>query len=242
MDNISPKASKNFEKQLQTNHVPEKYWPYYKKWLRYYLHFCNKYHFPCSERSSLVPFLEKLNEKKQPEIWLKQAHHAVVVFLSMNRKADFSAENSGGPAAGAPRQPPEAEANRPKSIPNPEPAKRRQNPAPSRSAPQPFHTKPSYPPAPSIEEQRQPAPAQHRVSPWDQAHAALATEIRVRHYSPKTLKTYADWVVKFQSFVNGKAPEQLEDDDYKNFLTKNRLPRPPKTRRSTLFCSFSGTY
>jgi hypothetical protein len=36
---------------------------------------------------------------------------------------------------------------------------------------------------------------------WDEVLAKLAAEIKVRHYSRKTLQTYAIWSRKFQSFL-----------------------------------------
>lgn len=47
----------------------------------------------------------------------------------------------------------------------------------------------------------------------------LANEIKVRHYSPKTLKSYSTWVRKLQHFSNGKAPAELSTSDVKEFLT-----------------------
>jgi hypothetical protein len=37
---------------------------------------------------------------------------------------------------------------------------------------------------------------------WDAVMEAMAAEIRVRHYSRKTLKTYANWSRQFQRFLN----------------------------------------
>jgi len=54
---------------------------------------------------------------------------------------------------------------------------------------------------------------------WQTALSALADEIKVRHYSPKTLKSYRGWAIKFQSFTNFKNPELLDSEDVKNFLT-----------------------
>ena len=47
----------------------------------------------------------------------------------------------------------------------------------------------------------------------------MADEIRVRHYSPKTLRSYRSYVGKFQAFTKSKAPESLTTDDVKTFLT-----------------------
>jgi site-specific recombinase XerD len=47
----------------------------------------------------------------------------------------------------------------------------------------------------------------------------LANQIKVRHYSPKTLKTYRSYVRKFQTFTKSKNPESLSNLDVKDFLT-----------------------
>ncbi|MFP4085768.1 MAG: integron integrase [Desulfobacteraceae bacterium] len=53
---------------------------------------------------------------------------------------------------------------------------------------------------------------------WDHAMDKLAAEIKTRHYSRKTLKTYADWVRKFQSYVHDKPPNELSSIDVKQYL------------------------
>ncbi|MEK7286173.1 MAG: integron integrase, partial [Nitrospirota bacterium] len=47
----------------------------------------------------------------------------------------------------------------------------------------------------------------------------LAAEIKIRHYSQKTLKAYADWTRKFQSFLKDKPPEALSATEVKDYLT-----------------------
>ena len=42
---------------------------------------------------------------------------------------------------------------------------------------------------------------------WKNALNSLADEIKVRHYSPKTLKSYRSWAVKFQTFTESKNPD-----------------------------------
>ena len=41
----------------------------------------------------------------------------------------------------------------------------------------------------------------------------------MRHYSPKTLKTYRQWLRRFQAFTRSKPPESLSAADVKEFLT-----------------------
>jgi len=54
---------------------------------------------------------------------------------------------------------------------------------------------------------------------WDSTLATLAAEIKVRHYSRKTLKTYANWSRQFQRFLKNKPPQELSTSDVKAYLT-----------------------
>jgi site-specific recombinase XerD len=47
----------------------------------------------------------------------------------------------------------------------------------------------------------------------------MAAEIKVRHYSRKTLRTYALWSRNFQKFLKNKPPEDLSTEDVKEYLT-----------------------
>ncbi len=54
---------------------------------------------------------------------------------------------------------------------------------------------------------------------WDTIIARLADEIKTMHYSRETLKHYADWSRKFQSYLKHKAPAELSSEDVKSYLT-----------------------
>lgn len=56
-------------------------------------------------------------------------------------------------------------------------------------------------------------------SEWDAVLASMAAEIKVRHYSRKTLKTYANWSRQFQRFMKSKPPHELTTADVKEYLT-----------------------
>jgi integron integrase len=81
---------------------------------------------------------------------------------------------------------------------------------------------------PSAEALRHSRPSQYKVagyqeksdSPeWDEVMARLADEIKVRHYSRKTLQTYAKWSRSFQRFLKDKHPSELTTEDVKDYLT-----------------------
>lgn len=54
---------------------------------------------------------------------------------------------------------------------------------------------------------------------WKAEFTGLTEEIRIRHYSPKTLKTYRQWLRHFQTFTRSKQPDFLTAADVKEFLT-----------------------
>jgi len=54
---------------------------------------------------------------------------------------------------------------------------------------------------------------------WKSVCNDLYSEIKIRHYSPKTLKAYTGWVRQFQSFSQGKDPQLLSASHVKDFLT-----------------------
>jgi hypothetical protein len=69
-----------FEECLRNKAIPKETHGLYRKWLRYYLDFCQKYDFPDAQRESLPPFLGKLAEKKQTKEQLEQAAHTIALY------------------------------------------------------------------------------------------------------------------------------------------------------------------
>ncbi len=69
------------------------------------------------------------------------------------------------------------------------------------------------------QEKKSPYSAAKSPSPWATAMDSLQNEIKVRHYSPKTLKAYSLWAGKLRFFTNSKPPKTLTIDDVKAFLT-----------------------
>lgn len=55
-------------------------------------------------------------------------------------------------------------------------------------------------------------------SSWVPAYNDLNTEIKLRHYSKSTLRTYTVWIRQFQGFTKSKEPKLLSPSDVKNFL------------------------
>ncbi|MCK5801469.1 MAG: integron integrase [Lentisphaeria bacterium] len=89
--------------------------------------------------------------------------------------------------------------------PHPAPAQEIREESPAREVP------------PSFSPRRRPASG--GGASWREQFEALANTIKLRHYSPSTLRTYTMWVRKFQTFTKSKVPASLSTDDVKEFLT-----------------------
>jgi HPt (histidine-containing phosphotransfer) domain-containing protein len=80
---IPPNLLARFESILTKRSVPNELRNYYKKWLRYYLDFCQKYKQPISTKESLQQFIKKLQEKNQTLWQQKQASDAVSLYFDL---------------------------------------------------------------------------------------------------------------------------------------------------------------
>jgi hypothetical protein len=76
-----------FDEQLQIRAVPGALQGAYQKWLRYYLDFCQKYHFPHRQEKSLSSFMQKLQEKRQSKVQQEQAAVAITIYYDILREA-----------------------------------------------------------------------------------------------------------------------------------------------------------
>lgn len=115
---IPPDFGRNYA-PLSANHgAPQR--PYYLKWLRYHLDFCQKFALTPTDRRSFTAFDEKLREKNQSDDQRRQARQAMALYYrSVHPNGDFipaappcADQGSGGPipvtdtpTAAAPREP-----------------------------------------------------------------------------------------------------------------------------------------
>ncbi len=187
MISITSAVINNYEAVLKKREIPVVHYADFKKWLRYYHDFCVKYAESTGKYESVRLFLEKLKEKKQTEVQLQQAAHAISLYFEMQKQVKVKEEFFN-------RQPSD------------------QNPMPP------------YPPQPALHQRK----SQYTVAgyqeksdsqEWDDVLAKLAGEIKVRHYSRNTLKTYALWSRQFQRFLKNKPPQELTTADVKEYLT-----------------------
>jgi integron integrase len=159
------------------------------KWSRYFLDYCTKYPVPGSQAEQVRLFVEKLKSKGQSDRQCQQAAYAVSAFFEVQKQDALL-------------QHPNDSVNQKLdtvSVPS------------------------SGPPALARRYASQYSDAGYQEksdSPeWDAVLADMAAEIKVRHYSRKTLKTYANWSRQFQKFLKNKSPMELAGDDVKAYLT-----------------------
>jgi integron integrase len=179
----------------------------YKKWLRYFLDFCNKYSPLDSKSEQIRLFCEKLREKRQSEVQHRRTAHAVSLFFEMQQlKLPANPDGDGYLRAGngddvASKISESAET----WLPPNDPTTTELRYAPASRGPT------GYSEAGYQEKTDSPE--------LDELLATLAAEIKVRHYSRKTLKTYANWSRQFQRFLKNKSPKELSTSDVKEYLT-----------------------
>lgn len=194
---VSSAEKAEFVTYIRRHGVKENLFAPYVRWMGYYLDFCHKYNFAPNVSESLTHFIKKLDEKKQTKEQQHQAANAITLYRDVKYPR---LEDS--------------------TVPRPLPPAQKGTVEPSndRGINQPLVTSTSstlLPPIAFSSRLEKPATG----ASWKAEFDALANEIRLRHYSPKTLKTYHLWMRKFQAHTRSKPPESLTPDDVKNFLT-----------------------
>ncbi len=186
-----------FETVLKKKAVPAARHADYRKWLMYYLDFKDKYSLPESRSEHVRLFSEKLQQKNQSHEQQKQAVHALSLFFETQPHKNITSSQYATSAEGLH----EHTANIIK--------------VPSNPSVLPFIS---------------PLSGKSRFndwnclkktdsSEWDMIIDNLASEIKTRHYSRKTLKAYADWCRHYQRYLQNKSPEELSASDVKTYLT-----------------------
>lgn len=164
------------------------------KWLRYFFDFCEKYEVSGDEKQRSRLFLEKLQQKKQTEEKRRQAQQAVALYYQMITR--HIARSS----AGKDQDLENRNATEVSFVHSSQPVQTASDPRES------FYVVAGY-------------KAKSDSPEWDEVIGKLADEIKVRHYSRKTLKTYALWSRQFQRFLKNKSPLELGTADVKEYLT-----------------------
>jgi integron integrase len=208
-----------FEKYLRNRATPNGLHGMYKKWLRYYLDFCQKYEFLPTQKGSLPHFIRKLQEKKQTKEQQGQAVKAITLYYEVVNEKAFSGKRA-GPQPATPSRYVPLDHQKPSSIreDRARPIRYDEKVVASSSA-HLNQTSNVHGSSQAASLSGKTRSARESGASWKAEYSRLADEIKLRHYSPKTLRTYRGWIQKFQAFKRSKTPEFLSSTDVKEFLT-----------------------
>ena len=194
-----------FDSIMKQRNIPADAHNDYRKWLRYFLDFRAKHSLPDSRSDQVRLFAEKLRSKNQTMKQQEQAAGAVSLFFALQREGKAISSTAKVTASGASAQ--------------------QENTPVTTNA----NNMVCEPPASSLVHPPRLRGGKHfdewrclkkTESPdWDKIIENLAAEIKVRHYSRKTLKAYADWTRKFQRYLKNKLSEALSPSEVKEYLT-----------------------
>ncbi len=208
----------SFEDCLVANNISVNIRGHYMKWLRFYLDFCSKYRHDANNSDSIIAFEKKLLEKRQSERQRQQASHAIRLYFHVNRANTVSRSPSFLPVS---------------PVDNAENVNARESLTSAITNNSPLDTAPTILATPGSTLKRQSETTEEPMprsipkvnakpatgASWVVPFTRLDEEIQIRHYSPKTLKTYRHWLKRFQAFTRSKPSESLSAVDVKEFLT-----------------------
>jgi len=195
MFNIPQPVLTRYTSILKNNNIEAALSADYKKWLRYYWDYSGKYPVPDDKTECIRLFCEKLRLKKQTDEQRQQATHAVSLYFEIEKQEEDEE------IRGVIGEPVEQWLSNEKS-----------DTTTSRA--------PHHPGNLRVSQYHEAGYEEKSCSPeWDAVLNVLAAEIKVRHYSHKTLKTYANWSRRFQKFLKHKSPMELSTVDVKEYLT-----------------------
>ncbi len=184
MINIQTALLSNYSSILTKKYVPVSVHNNYKKWLRFYLDFCHKYGQPYASRDSLKRYIDKLHEKNQSPEHQKEVANAVSLYYEM---LQAGAESKPGDSS-------DSTATTPHFV----------LPSLTKEGNQRGGCKSGTALLSASTESKTDGSSDVAFAEWQKAHIDLFAEIKVKHYSPKTLRSYSIWVKQFQSFTKSK--------------------------------------
>lgn len=213
MQSIPRDILAEFDGILKQRNVPLFSRADYRKWLLYFLDFRAKNPLPDAKSDQVRLFAEKLRSKNQTAMQVGQAANAISMFFTSQqgtRPISSAATERSAPRVAGTLSAPRVQAGVLCALaPKKDPGMICEPPASSMLyAPRERGGK-QYDEWRCLRKSESPA--------WDKIIENLADEIKLRHYSRKTLKHYADWSRKFQSYLKDKTPEDLSSKDVKKY-------------------------
>ncbi len=206
MQKIPDDLNRNYTQLMNFKNLPDKDRYFCTKWLRYYWDFCYKYHHDAFQADSLPLFLEKLQEKQTVQ-QQNQASFAIGLFYEMSLA---SLQNPISSNEFSYQTPTRNNTTGRVSVHEGHSKKKITSKEPVQAPPVPH---------PQLEPIIENKPAIKTGNSWVFVFEQLENEIKLRHYSPKTLKAYRSWARQFQAYTKSKDYLHLCQQDVIDFLT-----------------------
>jgi len=242
MISVSKKILVLFKEKLNSELINENHHTYYNKWLRYYLDFCHKYRLPSFDCSSLPHFIKKLQDKKQTTFQIEQAKHAISLYYTLDLNSVHQKHIKPLPQV---QNDLNSNKTRNQSLPKFQATSQTSNTNDTAASSLTKNTQNMFDKKANLEEYKSHGKQIKSIdssikneihetvstfiknnseksvtgASWVRAFNGLENEIKLKHYSPKTLKSYSLWLGKFQTFTKSKPLDMLSDNDIKEFLT-----------------------
>lgn len=198
-----------FDNLLLSKSFSDKDKAVYKKWLRFYWDFCHKYQHDVFCSDSLPLFLQKLQDKNQSVQQQNQAKHSVSLLLKLHAASEYQLLKDSGFSI-----PSQQNVNSSQLISN-----RSEYHDDDYSSEVQSNQGSNY----SARARSHSLMANHLSedtgTSWVFVFDQLVNEIKIRHYSPKTLKAYRGYIRQLQTFTKSKDYQKLSQQDVIDFLT-----------------------
>jgi integron integrase len=198
---------------LELGSYTEKSKDFYRKWLRFYWDFCKKYHHDPFQSASLPLFLNKLQEKRQSVQQIDQARQVITLFHGIHFRNNSRTTHFQTKTTESASMQPDSNLKASQQRPSFKPAqlgKHSQNPSRPDVTARPTSLRNA--PAQTYAAEKQ------KGCSWTAVFEGLEREIKLRHYSPKTLKSYRGWARRLQTFTQNKDYQLLTQQDVVDFL------------------------
>ncbi len=197
-----------FDNLLLNKSLSDKDRALFKKWLHFYWDFCHKYQHDVFHVNSLPLFIQKLQDKRQSVQQQNQAKQAVSIFyeLRSSSKQPLTRNNRFSNQPEKNVIPDKIASSHGNYVIDQKPLVQTavQQSSSDLSKSIPFGVNDSL---------------TENGSSWVFIFDQLVNEIKIRHYSPKTLKAYRGYIRQLQTFTKSKDYQKLTQQDVVDFLT-----------------------
>ena len=100
--NKFPEIDARYDEVLRSQNVPQERWSEHQKWVRFYLHFCEKYGHQPTDLGSMPPFIAKLASKGQTVAQQAEAQRAIGYYAGLLSPTLEPAKSETAPPARVP--------------------------------------------------------------------------------------------------------------------------------------------